>query len=204
MNSVEPTRSSSPPVRRRRPWLIPVLVLAAVVGLYIASAYFSFWRFTVAVRAGDREGVASHVDFPALRDSMKRELRARFYPANPTNQPKKKGWQAFLQGMAPTLIDTLVDAYITPDGIAALLADPRISISHPESAGAGTSLATREHSIDWSKVRMAFFTGPRDFVVNANDTKLRFRFSRHGWLLREIELPAYVGSNPSPTPGGSL
>jgi hypothetical protein len=143
------------------------------------------------VRVGDRHGVAAHVDFPALRDSLKRELRARFSSAAPADKPRKKDrLRDFLQGMAPSLIDTLVDAYITPDGVAALLADPHISMTtNPETVGASTDLSTARHNIDWSKVHYAFFTGPRDFLVDANGTKLRFRLSRAGWLLREIDLP---------------
>ncbi|MFL6583158.1 MAG: DUF2939 domain-containing protein [Chthoniobacterales bacterium] len=194
MNNADTTPSSAVRDSSRRPLLLIIVGVIVLLGLYAVSPYFSFWRFTVAVRAGDHEGVASHVDFPALRDSMKRELRARFYPDTPSDKSKKKDrLQAFLQGMAPTLIDTLVDAYITPDGIAALLADPHIALTRPERAGSSAELSAREHSIDWSKVRMAFFTGPRDFVVNSNETKLHFRFSSHGWLLREIDLPEYVG-----------
>jgi hypothetical protein len=179
-----------PQPRRPRATYI-VLAVALLLLVYIISPYLSFWRFSEAVRAGNRQGVSSHVDFPALRDSLKRELRARFYPPVPTEKPKKKDrLRDFLQGMAPSLIDTLVDAYITPDGVAALLADPHISITtSPENVGASTNLSTARHNIDWSKVHYAFFTGPRDFLVDANGTKLRFRFGRAGWLLREIDLP---------------
>lgn len=176
--------------RRHRP-LYLVLPPALLLLVYMVSPYFSFWRFGEAVRLGDRQAVAAHVDFPALRDSLKRELRARFSPAVRADKPKKKDRvRDFLQGMAPSLIDTLVDAYITPDGVAALLADPHISMTtNPETVGASTNLTTARHNIDWSKVHYAFFTSPREFLVDANGTKLRFRFSRAGWLLREIDLP---------------
>jgi hypothetical protein len=183
------TDSAAQPRRHRATYI--VLAVALLLLVYIVSPYLSFWRFSDAVRAGNRQGVASHVDFPALRESLKRELRARFYPPMATEKPKKKDrLRDFLQGMAPSLIDTLVDAYITPDGVAALLADPHISMTtNPENVGASTSLSTARHNIDWSKVHYAFFTSPRDFLVDANGTKLRFRFSRAGWLLREIDLP---------------
>lgn len=182
--------ADSPLPRRRRGLPRLVVAIAVVLLCYLASPYFSFWRFSAAIRAGDHDAVAAHVDFPALRESMKRELHDRFFPT-PDKPKKKDKLHAFLAGMAPSLIDTLVDAYITPEGLAALLANPRISMtSNPTTFGAErTTAETAQHNIDWSKLRYAFFTSPRDFLVDANGTKLRFRFSLAGWRLRAIDLP---------------
>ena len=43
-------------------------------------------------------------------------------------------------------------------------------------------------SIDWSKARHAFFTSPRDFAVDHEGIKLRFRFNGLGWKLHELDL----------------
>src|SRR5437762_4616487 len=55
-------------------------VLICVVGLlvYGASPYFSFWRFTVALRSGDTAAISARVDFPAVRESLKKQLIVRF------------------------------------------------------------------------------------------------------------------------------
>jgi hypothetical protein len=179
-------------VNRKIGFIIAAVVLLALVA-YGASPYYSFWRFREAVRTSDREAIAAHVDFPALRDSMKRELHARFFPEAAADKSKKKNrWQAMLQNAAPTLIDTLVDAYVTPDGIVALLADPRIAVTEKQPPNPSAAAPVAHHNFDWSKVGRAFFTGPRDFAVDANGTKLRFRFSLVGWRLRAIDLPADV------------
>ena len=91
-------------------WL--VLIVATVVLIYGASPYFSFWRFTVAVRSRDARGISARVDFPAVRASLKRQLVARFAKATSTH----KRWS----NLGPTLIDAMIDAYVTPDGIAAI------------------------------------------------------------------------------------
>jgi hypothetical protein len=168
------------------------LLLAFVVICYGASPYVSFWRFHEALRTGDRDAVASHVDFPALRDSLKHELHARFFPDSSTDKKKKKGWRAMLENAAPSLIDTLVDAYVTPDGIVALLADPRIAVAQKQPPNPSEAAPVAEHNFDWSNLQRAFFTGPRDFVVDAKQTKLYFRFSLSGWRLRAIDLPPDV------------
>src|SRR6266545_6040514 len=92
------------------------LVCVVLLLLYGVSPYFSFWRFTVALRTGDAAAVSSHVDFPAIRASLKKQLVARFASAAAGH----KRWSK----LGPTLIDAIVDAYATPDGLAAILSNP--------------------------------------------------------------------------------
>jgi len=95
-------------------WLVIICVVLLLV--YGASPYFSFWRFTAAVRSRDAAGISERVDFPAIRASLKRQLVARF--AKRTSSHKRWG------NLGPTLIDAIIDAYVTPEGIAALLSNP--------------------------------------------------------------------------------
>ncbi len=102
---------------------------------------------------------------------------ARF--ANKTSGHKR--WS----NLGPTLIDAIIDAYVTPEGIAALLSNP----------GALKNLkAPREFhfelgkNVNWSEVKYAFFTGPRSFVVDRDGIKLRFHFTASGWQLYDPDL----------------
>src|SRR5947207_2069527 len=54
-----------------------VLVCVVLLLIYGASPYFSFWRFTVALRSGNSAAIGSRVDFPAVRASLKKQLAAR-------------------------------------------------------------------------------------------------------------------------------
>src|SRR5213079_2217224 len=105
-------------------WLVIICVVLLLV--YGASPYFSFWHFTAAVRSRDAAAISARVDFPAIRASLKRQLVARF--AKQTNSHKR--WS----NLGPTLIDAIIDAYVTPEGIAALLSNPEIlkSLKHPQ------------------------------------------------------------------------
>src|SRR5207248_4029983 len=126
----------------------------------------SFWRFTAAVRSRDAAGISSCVDFPSVRASLKRQLVARF--ANPTSTHKR--WS----NLGPTLIDAIIDAYVTPDGIAALLSNPEAlkNLKSPRQFH-----FTLGDNADLSKVKYAFFSGPRVFVVDRDGIKLRFHFT---------------------------
>jgi hypothetical protein len=117
------------------------------------------------------------MDFPAIRASLKKQLVARFTQGTTGH----KWWK----DLGPTLIDTIVDAYVTPEGIAALISNPEVlkSLKHPQEFRFPTGKAE-----DWSKVKHAFFTGPRTFVVEREGIKLRFRFTGLGWKLYDLDL----------------
>src|SRR6478736_2892983 len=156
-------------------WLVIICVVLLLV--YGASPYFSFWRFTTAVRSRDAAAISKRVDFPAVRASLKKQLVARF--ANRTSSHKR--WS----NLGPTLIDAIVDAYVTPDGIAALMSNPE----------ALKNLRTpREFHFTLGKdvkawnVKHAFFSGARSFVVERDGIKLRFHFSVSGWQLYDLDL----------------
>jgi hypothetical protein len=154
-----------------------VLLCVLLLLLYGVSPYFSFWRFTVALRSGDRAAISSRVDFPAIRTSLKKQLVARFAHAASGH----KRWST----LGPTLIDAIVDAYATPDGIAAILSNPgalrNIQTLHEFRFSTGKN-------VNWLKIKYAFFTSPRSFVVNREGLKLRFRFTGLSWQLNDIEL----------------
>ena len=77
---------------------------------------FRFGDSQLPCRSRDATAISSRVDFPAVRASLKKQLVARF--ANKTSSHKR--WS----NLGPTLIDAIIDAYVTPEGIAALLSNP--------------------------------------------------------------------------------
>jgi Protein of unknown function (DUF2939) len=156
-------------------WILIVCVIVLLI--YGVSPYFSFWRFTVTLRSGDNAAISSRVNFPTVRASLKRQLVARF--AHETN--RRGRWRT----LGPTLIDAIVDAFVTPDGIAALLSDPEAlkNLKSPREfrfapGNIGRSL----------RVKYAFFFGLRSFVVERDGIKLRFHFTGSGWQLYDLDL----------------
>ncbi len=141
----------------------------------------------VALRSGDTAALNARVDFPAVRKSLKTQLVAYFSPDKTReNRIKNKRLARLVTALRPTLIDTLVDAYVTPDGLAALIADPNAvkDMHAPQVAQQSHAL----NAVDWSKVRYAFFTSPRVFVVDREGIKLRFRFTGLRWRLNKLDL----------------
>jgi len=156
-------------------WVALIFVVLLLV--YAASPYFSFWRFRTALRSGDSAAISSHIDFPAVRASLKKQLVARF--AHATTGHNR--WS----DLGPTLIDAIIDAYVTPEGIAALLSNPEALKNLKAPREFRFELGKNE---DLSKVKYAFFTGPRSFVVEREGIKLRFRFKDLSWQLNDLDL----------------
>ena len=154
-----------------------VIIGFLVLVVYGASPYFSFWRFTAAVHSRDAAAISSRVDFPAVRASLKKQLVARFA----SHAGNQKRWI----NLGPTLIDAIIDAYVTPEGIAALLSNPETLKNLKTPKDFHFEFGKNE---DWSKVKYAFFTGPRSFVVDRDGIQLMFHFTGLGWKLRDLNL----------------
>jgi hypothetical protein len=114
---------STPAKRGSARPLITVLVLilvVAVLGYGYASPYLALDRLKRAADARDAQTVSDYVDYPALRESLKEQiggLLTRRLEARASGNPL-----AALGAMiGVALIGPLVDAYATPDGVAALL-----------------------------------------------------------------------------------
>jgi hypothetical protein len=171
--------------RPRYRWVI-IAVLVALLLLYAASPYYSVWRFGEAIRAHDMDALAARVDFDAVRTSLKQQIRDHFLGV--LKKKKKDKLAQFLAANAGDPLDQIIDAYITPEGLAKIIADPAplknadSILTLPGVEGA----SPRE--INWSKFSHAWFTSPRDFAVEHEGIKLLFRFDGLGWKLHMLDL----------------
>jgi hypothetical protein len=100
--------------------VLVVIVVVAVLGYGYASPYLALDRLKRAADARDAQTVSEYVDYPALRESLKEQiggLLTRRIEARASGNPLA----AIGAMIGVALIGPLVDAYATPDGVAALL-----------------------------------------------------------------------------------
>ncbi|AIO75512.1 DUF2939 domain-containing protein [Burkholderia multivorans] len=115
------TRSSSR-AWRLKPLLIVVLAVAviAAIGYAYASPYIALGRLKSAIDARDAQAVSEYVDFPSLRISLKQQVTEELMRR--IDAVKKDNPFAVLGALiGSALIGPLVDAYATPEGVAALM-----------------------------------------------------------------------------------
>ncbi|HKT63637.1 DUF2939 domain-containing protein [Burkholderia sp. 22313] len=113
---------SSSRARRLKPLLIVVLAVAALVaiGYAYASPYVALGRLKSAIDARDAQAVSEYVDFPSLRISLKQQVTAELMRR--IDAVKKDNPFAVIGALiGSALIGPLVDAYATPEGVAALM-----------------------------------------------------------------------------------
>ncbi|MFM0511407.1 DUF2939 domain-containing protein [Paraburkholderia sp. RL17-373-BIF-A] len=97
-----------------------VIVVIAALGFAYATPYIALNNLKRAADARDAQTVNQYVDFPALRESLKEQvagLLTRRLGAHSNGNPLA----AIGAMIGVALIGPLVDAYATPDGVAALL-----------------------------------------------------------------------------------
>ncbi|NIF44283.1 DUF2939 domain-containing protein [Burkholderia sp. Tr-862] len=107
---------------RLKPLLIVVLAVAvlAAVGYAYASPYVALGRLKSAIDARDAQAVSEYVDFPSLRISLKQQVTEELMRR--IDAVKKDNPFAVIGALiGSALIGPLVDAYATPEGVAALM-----------------------------------------------------------------------------------
>jgi hypothetical protein len=173
------------PGRRRRGGKLIAVVTAALLLLYAASPFYSVWRFGEALRAHDMDALAARVDFDAVRGSLKQQIQEKFLGV--LVKKKKNRLAEFLTSSGQNPLDQLIDAYVTPEGLASIISDPA-PLKNASSLSSLPSVSGSRRQIDWSKAHTAFFTSPRDFVLDHEGIKLCFRFTGLGWKLHALDL----------------
>src|SRR3954469_9927777 len=171
--------------RSRSRWKIALVIAAAVVLIYGLSPYYAAWRFGEALRAHDLDALAARVDFNDVRGSLKRQIRDHF--AGVVATKKQDRLAQFLAAAAGDPLGQLIDMYVTPEGLAEIISNPK-QIKNATSLSDLPRLGDSPGQVDWSIARHAFFTGPRDFAVEHEGIKLRFRCDTSGWKLHELDL----------------
>lgn len=212
--SPSPSFSGSPPrPSRLKPLalvVVALLFLAAVIYAF-ASPYLALRDLKQAVDARDAQAISRYVDYPALRVSLKQQLNDELMRR--IDLQRHDNPLAMLGAMiGSALIGPLVDAYATPEGVAALLSGlpprgdpsdrpPALDQPAPVPAPAPAPPASPAPSsggtpgANAAPQASAAYQGVNEFVVvyqrNSADARYAAIFRRSGlfgWKLSAIDL----------------
>jgi hypothetical protein len=179
-------------------------VLAALlIAGYFASPIFALQSLTAAAKAGDRAKLESAVDFPAVRESLKFQLKTsmdRKFEEDP--KLRDNPFAAFGQLLLSGVVDKAVDTYATPDAIANMVAtnEPPKSISatpggpvieqpQPELK---TPKAKSDTEVHYGYLDLDHFRATYRDRKDGDQEPFGLVLKRHGvfgWKLVKIELP---------------
>lgn len=181
----------------KKPVVIGLIVLGLLLAYVVAGPFMAVQGIRDAVKARDQEALAEHVDFPALRDNLKEQfndkLMAEMAPSR-ADDP----FAAFGLLIASKLVDAVVDALVTPSGLARVMSGEKVARlprsepgDEPDEDTEASGAQARKEPLANAAYR---FSSPSRFVasiVGKDGRTVEFVLTRDGlsWRLTNILLP---------------
>lgn len=159
------------------------IVIAVVLAWYWASPFFAVAGLRNAAVRGDTRELNEVIDFPRLREEIKTQFSSILIGTMSENL-RGNPFAAFGIALATKLTDVMVDAMVTPAGIAALV-DPRKDRTSDEVSGFSLMF-----SRDFD-VRRQGLSSFEFYLANEREKNPTLRFDRDGlqWRLVSLQLP---------------
>ena|SRR5688572_207965 len=174
-------------------WIaLAVAVLLALVAWVAAGPFMTIHAIRSAILAQDATAIAEHVDFPAIRDSLKAQVDDYVVRrAGPETQSSLLGSIALRLASGAT--SGLVDAAATPAGLAALL-EGRNFWQRLDGSRRSDDAYTPPPPRDPLEGASYRFESPSRFtatVANADGDPVVFVLTRQGleWKVSDVRLP---------------
>lgn len=187
---------------KRIAWIIGLLAL--LLALWIgAGPYLAVADIERGISDKDSERLAERVDFPTLRQNLKDQLKVTILKSA-AKELEDNPFGALATGLATTLVDGLVDAFITPAGLASLMDGERPSVgsapSRAESSPAQTPEPDQDQDQEQTRDRDLFKNARHSYdslsrfsvwVPGQDGRETRFVLQRDGlsWKLVNVILP---------------
>lgn len=172
------------------------IVLLVLLGWFYYTPFIAYDSLKKATERSDAKAVSEYVDFPSLRESVKSWVKASMINAM-VKEMKDNPFAGLGLLMVNAMVDPMVDAMISPAGIAAMMEGqtpkPDENNGSEEQDGGGSSRAK-----DAADVTMGY-TSFNQFEVTAKggkDFEVAQIFRRYGftWKLAEVRLPPLLSS----------
>ena len=172
-----------------------VAVIAVAATAY-ATPYYTLHQIKTALAERNADALAEHVDFPALRASVKTQLEASMARSIAATAGSDNPLAALGQSIAGAMLGKMVDAMVSPAGVVALVNKSAVS---PQARAAGDADAPA----DGARKKAAYsagYTGLNTFVVRAQDGNAQdgaLVLQRHGvwgWKLSSIEIASAMAA----------
>ena len=159
-------------------------------GWYAFSPVLTVRAMQAALVTGDAPALAQRVDFPALRASLKTELRARLAAEAAASPPMSL--KAVGLALAVDFVEPMVDATVTPEALGIALSGWSSAREIAPSAGVSALalLATPAFTIERDGFDR-FSLRPDE--GGAASARLLFRRDGLGWMLAGVALPPPAG-----------
>lgn len=173
------------PVSRTAPILVALLV-AVIAGALYFGPHWTIYRMKAAIEAKDATAFASHVDFPALKESVKVQLMGKMGDLMKSDGMKDNPFSGLGQMLGMGLMNQMVDTLVSPAGVMLMMAQGKAALAKP---GSTISLEDAKRESNFAINYVNYSTAE---VRSKDGTPGRFLLHRDGlftWKLSGIEMP---------------
>ncbi|MEI9965687.1 MAG: DUF2939 domain-containing protein [Caulobacteraceae bacterium] len=176
--------------------VLAFLAVLVFLAAYFASPVWSFHELDKAARAGDRDRLEALVDFPAVRDSLKRQVDSRVTKL--ARGASGIGWLPLqaLGKIGSLFGDRSIDRLVTPEAVSMMVTSGETPRKHHRKVAAGEEAASATPSQGGVTARYAYLTPDRFRVTviprGDQDLGIDLIMDRRGlfsWRVEEIVLP---------------
>lgn len=188
-----------PPPHRLHLKKITIAAAVAVVAIAAtayASPYYALHQIKAALAERNAEALAEHVDFPALRASVKTQLEASMARSIAATAGSDNPLAALGQSIASAMLGKMVDTMVSPAGVVALVNKSAVSPQADANTNADAPADGAQKKAGYS----AGYAGVNTFVVRAKDGNAQegalvlLRHGVWGWKLSSIEIASAMAA----------
>ncbi len=167
-------------------FILPVLTFIAYL---IASPFLTVSHIKAAVRNRDSQKLCEKIDFPSLRQNLKSQFNAKIVEEAGTDLDDNR-LGSYALAFASTFADGIVEVFVTPEGIAALMEKGEFLKDRPEADFEDT-FKTFTEVFRESRFSFSSINSFSVWVSNDVDEEIRFVFRRKGldWRLSNVIVP---------------
>ena len=159
------------------------ILVAGLAAWFYFSPRLAAKHLRDAARAGDVEALSELVDFPLVREQLKADLKASLLESTSKRDSANALGGALAAGLGGLMVDGLVNQFISPSGIAALV---RYGSTDSTRGRGDPQLVTKMRYRDAS----TFAVTVRNLERPPSDTlTLVFRRSGMSWRLARLDIP---------------
>jgi len=166
------------------------LAIFLLAGLLYSLPYVTIYRIIAAVEAKDTRLLSELVDFPQIRENLKRFIGTKLQSEPADTKPD--AWGQIQKSMISSIITGAVEEIITPEGLASFM-EKRLEamVVVQEGANKGKPTPWQLFSAFISHADLAY-TSLSEFIIASKETdagQVRLVLRRNGmtWRLTNIE-----------------
>lgn len=175
-------------------------IKAAVIAAALAVGAYWYWSPVLAVhqmqsaaKAGDADAFNDHVDYPRLRESMKRQSSAMLTKTMSSQPELGNDFAKAVAALGLAMVDRFVDAMVRPEVVMRAMQEGKLVPRKAEPASAPSATDPADQ-VKWTSERKGVdkYIAYAGRTGDADDKRVAMVLERSGfayWKLTEVRLP---------------